>query len=420
MQNQALPSHRRVSSPAAAFNVPTIHGRQRHGHHTQTRMQSTSSDLPRLTIDVNDLNINSDPEDFEEMLRKMESGPPEYLEDDADFDAAVDARAALEEAKLRDIPGLPLTAHADAAHTLDKDGVVRLDRALSVETATELRSHILATLSNLLNAESSAVHSKISLPAHDDNTDTDGIVDRSGQSSGIIERSGAASDHFSTVLTPHDPQSLVERRWDLRLRLTPLVRKALRELFLGPVGEALEQSFGSDAQLYELAALVSAPGAAPQPLHADTLWSNDRCLFTTAIALQTVRRDMGPIRILRGTHTESAHDAFDFDEDGSFIDSLPDEGVKACGLIDTGDSITYDGRLLHAGSANVCEEVDSDTHDFNCDTRVHFYVSFRVAGGDTDSYAHDVAYSLLDKYRGRFTLGQLRELSQRNTVGQAS
>ena len=44
----------------------------------------------------------------------------------------------------------------------------------------------------------------------------------------------------SAVLAPHaaDGSSQVERRWDLRLRLRPAVRRALCDLVAGPVGDA--------------------------------------------------------------------------------------------------------------------------------------------------------------------------------------
>ena len=50
------------------------------------------------------------------------------------------------------------------------------------------------------------------------------------------------------------------------------VRAALDELMRGVVGDELEACAGGGAPLFELAALVSAPGAHAQPLHADTLW----------------------------------------------------------------------------------------------------------------------------------------------------
>ena len=65
----------------------------------------------------------------------------------------------------------------------------------------------------------------------------------------------------------------------------------------GATGEALEASAGGGAPLFELAALVSAPGARAQPMHADTLWCEGGCLFTAFVALQPVRCEMGPAHL---------------------------------------------------------------------------------------------------------------------------
>ena len=58
------------------------------------------------------------------------------------------------------------------------------------------------------------------------------------------------------------------------------------------------------ATLWECAAIVSAPGAAPQILHADATHTPEPLLVTAFVALQDVRREMGPTRFVRGTHTE--------------------------------------------------------------------------------------------------------------------
>ena len=51
----------------------------------------------------------------------------------------------------------------------------------------------------------------------------------------------------------------------------------------GDVGATMEAAAGADAELYELAALIARPGAAPQPLHADTLWTEGGCLYTAFV-----------------------------------------------------------------------------------------------------------------------------------------
>jgi ectoine hydroxylase-related dioxygenase (phytanoyl-CoA dioxygenase family) len=61
----------------------------------------------------------------------------------------------------------------------------------------------------------------------------------------------------------------------------------------------------SDAELAELAALCSEPGAKDQPLHPDTQYAGAgaHCALITAfVALQDVRPDMGPTEVVPGSH----------------------------------------------------------------------------------------------------------------------
>ena len=316
--------------------------------------------------------------------------------DDADDDdlevseAATALRAANEEATLKDAPPLALTDGSGATETLESKGVVRLGGALTAQTAVALREHVLHELARL----------------------HDGVPSSSSSS-------GAPGDHFSAVLAPFGSRNAEEDdtapavcRFDLRLRLDPIVRTALRELLAGDVGAAMEAVAGVDAELYELAALVSKPGAAAQPLHADTLWTAGGCLYTSFVALQPVRREMGATRFVVGTHDrEESHIAFDEGmDDGSFLETHG--GAAACGLLDIGEATLYDGRLLHGGSANVCPSVADDgtrgDDDDDNAVRVLFYVTFRRAASDADELANDEAHSILERYRGRFALGELR------------
>lgn len=112
---------------------------------------------------------------------------------------------------------------------------------------------------------------------------------------------------------------------------------------------------------------------------------------------------MGPTRFLLGTHAEAAtHEAFedrqeDFLADGDF--------EAACGLLKQGEATVYDGRLLHAGSANVCAVTDEDESR----VRILFYVTAKRAAADADELGNDEAHSLLSCYRGRLPrIGALR------------
>ena len=321
---------------------------------------------------------------LEEGAQEIMDGWVDDDDDDVDEEAMLE-RARAEEQALKDAEALPLQPPAEHARVLATTGVVRVADALSTSTAAALREHVLGELLELGDAASKA-------------------------------DCGSADSVFSSVLSPiiagngddeddDEDEAAVNRRWDLRLRLTPTVRRALRELMAGSVGELLEASAGADAELFELAALIAAPGAEPQPLHSDTLWNEDGCFFTAFVALQAVSRPMGPTRFLLGTHADAAtHEAFEAgQEDGSFLSN--GGFTPACGLLEQGEATVYDGRLLHAGSANVCDAAADDERSM----RILFYVTAKRAAADPEELANEEAHSLLAGYRGRLPLvGALR------------
>ena len=59
---------------------------------------------------------------------------------------------------------------------------------------------------------------------------------------------------------------------------------------------------GSRAELWELGALISAPGAAAQIVHADVVWRPKPSLHTAFVALQPIDRALGSTRFLPNTH----------------------------------------------------------------------------------------------------------------------
>ena len=67
-----------------------------------------------------------------------------------------------------------------------------------------------------------------------------------------------------------------------------------------------------------------------------------------------------------------------------------------------------EGRLLHGGSARQRSTGDATQEQM----RVLFYTTFRRRGADVDELCNDEAYSLLGRYRGRFSLGELRAMDE--------
>ena len=141
--------------------------------------------------------------------------------------------------------------------------------------------------------------------------------------------------------------------------------------------------------MYELAALISDPGAPQQPFHPDT-----RCdtfdgvaVLTAFVALQPIDELMGPTRFLPGTHTDPMPAATVAAGDATHLtageEGRLDGGGEAAGgapppscvaLLDTGDGALYDGRTLHCGGPNRSDR-----------RRLLLYVTFRCsadAGGE--------------------------------------
>jgi len=216
-----------------------------------------------------------------------------------------------------------------AADALRSDGLARVDGVLDADTAAALAAFVNRTL----------VSARF---------DVDG---------GVPEQS-----RFGAVLSRTN-------RYDLLMPLDePIVRQALAQA-IEPLRDVLERSLGADAELFELSALVSDPGAPRQPLHPDTGWRNGRgtAVCTAFVALQPIDADMGPTVWLPRSHTEKAHATFN--AGAMEKTTLLRQSTRRLGLLGQGDACLFDSRLLHAGGANVSPR-----------RRILFYFSFKAAG----------------------------------------
>ena len=217
---------------------------------------------------------------------------------------------------------------------LIKNGVVRIDNAISSDVADSLREFV----SDLRKRSEEEV--------------TNGSVQS-------IQR-------FADVL-------LKSNRCDLTIPVgDDIVTKALNEaLRESPVGQTIASILSDDAILYELSCLISDPGSQRQVIHPDTpfLQGKGPVLYTTFIALQDICLDMGPTTWLPGTHTFESHEKFK-DDNSSVGESKKDVLIRntelALGILPKGSCAIFDSRLLHCGTANK-----SDT------SRALFYFSFK-------------------------------------------
>ena len=291
------------------------------------------------------------------------------------------AKALAEQSFLG--PGEPLQVHKEsqsakalaAAMSEGGQGVVRLEHVLSKPLAAELREFAI---------------SEMCQARHQAKQDGGQMIHREVR--------------LSSVLAP-------EVRWDVRLPMKGVVRRALRELLAedAPLGGAFAIACGGeDAELWELSAMISAPGAASQIIHADCDGApNPALLYTCFVALQPVTRALGPTRWLPTTHSDSAvHGAVNAHGDVTVLSDANGGAappLSYVGLLDTGDASLYDGRILHCGGTN-----SADGPDDGDGLRVLFYMTFRRPNVP-NAESNPAARSILTRYDGRVTLGMLRD-----------
>ena len=259
------------------------------------------------------------------------------------------------------------TRQSVLAKEMSTHGVIRIDSALSEETADALRQFV--------DEELSRAEQEVEAGTHD------------------------ADSRFADLV-------LVSKRCDLLLPLRGAAITALQELLgegstLGPL---VEEIMGEHGVLQEIACLISYPGSEQQPLHPDTPYSSPPSLYASFIALQDVDEDMGPTVYLPGTHTKAAHSEF---YGGDLVAAAETSGIRtapvaedflrtrpvALGLLKKGDLACYNQQVLHCGSANRSDRI-----------RRQFYISFRNPAVKVKARA-----SMRPAFRNQLTIGKIRK-----------
>jgi len=261
----------------------------------------------------------------------------------------MDAAPLDEQASSTGLPAAAVRANvAEAAGILCADGVVRVDGAMAAPSAHALLQFVNANLEDSLSL--------------------------------VRDGKKFESQLFGSVLSRAN-------RFDLLLPCAPLVKAALAEA-LTPLAGVISSAVGEDAELFELAALISDPGAPRQPAHPDTPLTSSPAVCTAFVALQDIDERMGPTFFLPGTQFSAAHEAFNLG--GASKDNLLRTTPRQLGLLKQGDASLFDSRLLHGGSANASPR-----------RRVLFYFSFKARGAVTPSG------SLRRELRGEYQLKDL-------------
>lgn len=274
------------------------------------------------------------------------------------------AKAASSKAKL----SAATSKRSALAKEMRQMGVVRIDNAITPETADALREFVDA--------------------------------ERAEASAEVAAGQRELKTRFANLV-------LLENRCDLLLPLHGPPVNALQEM-LGAesvLGNFLEELVGRDATFNELACLISEPGSKQQPIHPDTHYTPIPPLYACFVALQDVDVDMGPTVYLPGTHTKEEHTAFYGGDLTQGRDTtgqrnpIQEEYLKSktvkLGLLKKGDCAIYNQQVLHCGSAN--ESPDR--------VRRQFYISVR----DNNVKGVNAFASIRPAMRNRLTLGAVRD-----------
>lgn len=269
------------------------------------------------------------------------------------------------------------------AKILKRDGVLRINSALSPEVSTRLRQHLL---------------------------DQQTVAEKE------TEKDAAASKLYYGV------EQARKNRCDMHLSLSRsgvqgesendeghVLADALQALLsndggtLRPVYEALVSTKG---EFYELAGIITNPGSNRQMIHPDLPFQKDAPLYVIFLALQDVTEAMGPTSFLLKSHTEKTINIFDSGD----MEAKDEQLRKAnCCLatLGAGDAVVFDARILHCGGANDLEAGA---------TRVMLNFSFR-----NPKVQGDIGYkgSMMPGYVGSMTLGDVSDALDRYKAGDA-
>jgi hypothetical protein len=257
----------------------------------------------------------------------------------------------------------------EQAKVIHRDGVVRIDNALSTEVADKLRQYLLDQ-QQVAQAATELDPSKSKLFYG---------VEQS--------RKNRCDMHLSLL------RGGVDGKGD---EVEHILANALKELLgtNGTLRAIYENLVTTDGEFYELAGIITNPGSYRQTIHPDLPYQKEAPLSVVFLALQDVTEEMGPTSFLLKTNTAQAIDIFDSGD----MDAKDEQLINAdCRMatLKKGDAVIFDARVLHCGGAN-----DGD----HGATRVMLNFSFR-----NPKVKGDLGYkgSMMPGYVGVMTLGDV-------------
>ena len=263
---------------------------------------------------------------------------------------------------------------SEQAKIVHREGVIRINKALSSGLSDKLREYVLEQ-----------------------------------QSVAAIE----TEKDLSTSKTFYGVENQRKNRCDLQLSLlrggfaadlggdvssidSHVLADALQELLGqdGTLRSLYENLVTMDGEFYELATVITNPGSIRQQVHPDLPHKEVAPLYVIFLALQDVNEFMGPTTFLLRTHTAKENAIFN---DNSQKDDQLVTADSRLATLKKGDAVLFDARILHCGNANDAEK-GSDRALFNFSFR-----NPKVVG------SLGYAGSIRPGYTGAMTLGDMSE-----------
>jgi len=267
----------------------------------------------------------------------------------------------------------------DAIQTLDKEGCLLIESAVS--------AHACQRLAEFVDCALASAHQEVN------------------QASDARIRSGLMKRYFRKLV--HEGK---QDRIELTLPLVSEVREVLEPL-CALVAPILEPFLSREAPLVDLSCMITDADAEQQPLHADTkiLDSALLPLFTVFVSLQDITSAMGPTWLCPRSHTAESHlrlmalrAALQSSKPREVGEILLQQFGASSAECSTGSAIIMNSQLLHCGGAQAAAERGGRR-------RRLLYVTFHRPGNTPAE--HSLRDELVGEYRladfdGRAPLAQ--------------
>mmetsp|Transcript_20906 Transcript_20906/g.31854 ORF Transcript_20906/g.31854 Transcript_20906/m.31854 type:complete len:422 (+) Transcript_20906:162-1427(+) len=228
---------------------------------------------------------------------------------------------------------------AEQAKIVHRDGVLRINNALSPGLTDQFRSYVLEQ-QQLANIETSKdPHLSKSFYGVENQRKNRCDLQLS------LLRGGYAADRNR----PSGDECEDSTHNDHDHTLADALQELLGED--GTLRFLYEHLVTMDGEFYELASVITDPGSIRQQIHPDLPYRDTAPLYVIFLALQDVDEHMGPTTFLLKTHSAKENAIF---HSGDVV--LKDEQLaKANSRLATlkkGDAALFDARILHCGNAN--------------------------------------------------------------------